>query len=498
MSKLLFGLIKTLNKTEKRLFNDYLKNYNRKTDYLNLIKVYSSYEEYSKDLDKKVFKSSNNKYKISCKNSFKTKLLRFLSEIKKKDVNYDIQYLLDSAQVLKSRFFYDEALKTLNKALKIAVKNELYIYAIQILSRIIKVEIFEGTLSKHKYIDINYLKKLQEQRLHIINKYMAYVKVEDRHEIELISFDKFINPYVKIKSKKAQEITFNASVFNFKALEVEYYQILQKIDMKGSIEILIKLIAFVENDFKNKRREFHGKYLKFVNDLIILKTRFKLIKEIPTYIAKYDSFQPISRLDALKLTHYKTMSSLIYAFESYDYAFAKNQVDLFLAQFAKLVRNKKLCRNTLFLAPYFFLATNNIQQCDYALTLSSTIKFSYVYKKHHTILQALIIYEKDDMPYFEKFLQSKFKKKESGSGLHEIENFINAVLKVLKSISGNREDRIYENMSLVYKNYCNHLFIEKVIIFYLVNKLKYLQDSKYQKFLKAKQLNHLKLIYTQT
>jgi len=50
MSKLLFGLIKTLNKSEKRLFNDYIKNYKRKSDYLKLIKVYSSFEAYSIDL----------------------------------------------------------------------------------------------------------------------------------------------------------------------------------------------------------------------------------------------------------------------------------------------------------------------------------------------------------------------------------------------------------------------------------------------------------------
>jgi len=62
MSKSLLDLIKTLSKAEKRVFSENLKHTKRKHYHTKLITTYSKSEEFSLELDKKIFKSPNVSY----------------------------------------------------------------------------------------------------------------------------------------------------------------------------------------------------------------------------------------------------------------------------------------------------------------------------------------------------------------------------------------------------------------------------------------------------
>jgi len=239
---------------------------------------------------------------------------------------------------------------------------------------------------------------------------------------------------------------------------------------------------------------FHEKYPKFVSDAIIFHVRLNLLKGIPKYIKKYDLFEPTTRLESLKLTHYKTASSIIYALENKKFDFPKQQIQLFLIEFKKLKRNKKICQGTLFLMPFYFLAINNLEQCEYTIGLSSSIKFSVGYAKYLELLQAILIFEKKDMVYLDFFLMSKFKKKESKLGLNKPFDFLSAIIKVFKSLIHTKYKKATKNMECVYELYFNFAYVDKYFIYYFVNKFPQLQNDTYRNFLKAKKLKHIKIV----
>jgi len=78
MSKNLFDLIKTLSKAEKRMFSENLKKTKRANYYKNLILTYSRSEEYSTELDEKIFINKSTKSIIDYKTSFKNLLYPYL------------------------------------------------------------------------------------------------------------------------------------------------------------------------------------------------------------------------------------------------------------------------------------------------------------------------------------------------------------------------------------------------------------------------------------
>jgi len=129
--------------------------------------------------------------------------------------------------------------------LVLSLKYEAYSYSVQIITRIIQIEVFVCTSTNESYIELSYFKELQKQRLTIIDKLIGLAKVEDRHKIEMMTFNTFNNPFIKKRQKEAIDLIFCNSVKDFKSLEADYYKILRNEDYKESLNVANKLIAFL-------------------------------------------------------------------------------------------------------------------------------------------------------------------------------------------------------------------------------------------------------------
>jgi len=141
MSKYIFRLIKTLNKTEKSRFTESLRQTKRLRHYKKLLAKYGAAESYNSDLDKLIFKDLSNRLMYDCKAHFKERLNSFLISNKRvTSTHQTIRRNFEIGTMLVNRQMYDESYKVFKKTYKLAKDCHDFLYAVMLGERVMFLE----------------------------------------------------------------------------------------------------------------------------------------------------------------------------------------------------------------------------------------------------------------------------------------------------------------------------------------------------------------------
>jgi len=441
MSAYLFNFVKTLTKTEKRIFSEGLKDTKRKIFYVKLVSYYNKAESYNADLDKKIFKQKDKKFIIDCKNTFKTLLYKFLvSQEETKDVRLQVEYKLNVANMLYKRNELEEALKILRKLKMQTSKYEFY-------NLLIKIPHFEITMVriegfKSGKMDLEFLNMLESEQKDYVDKYINITKLNNEFNSIVLKGQLNIGSvknFARKRSKKSNE----------------------KIDLR------IRLRSAENNFFKYMYAKNWCKSFDQIKDVLSLKKQLKqklskneLLENPPLFYYKYtvrighlankkfDFYDTIRKMEELNFK-----SLLRKARKVCDIASSYCDHALYINDPTFSIEQMEICnqylmdkKNNPFPHPYGvsrlfsinYFALSKWEKCIAQIDKLLSDRTDTWYCKLDHIMKLICIYEKGDRHYFNAiFEQHLNKRKKNRRKITNCENISDCLFNILYHIVTN-------------------------------------------------------------
>ncbi|HKR05020.1 MAG TPA: hypothetical protein VJY62_10320 [Bacteroidia bacterium] len=294
----LFRLIKSLTKAEKRYFKLFASRHTigEKNDNLILFEAIDSQEVYDEKKLMKFFKqlTFQSRPAIAKGRLYETVLLSLDAYHADSSVDVEIRKLLHFAEILFKKSLYDESLKMLSKAKRIATQHEKH----PLLLDIFKWE--KKLIESKSYFDKSFedmAKMLEEDQLVIekITNYSEFWYIKSRLFI-LLNKQGRVRDHAELASFKniIDSILLNGED---KALSYEtrylYYHIYSAYyfgtgDYKSSYNYIKKHLKIIETNSIFFKEE-PNKYFATLSNMIYLCIQLRKFKEIPVYLKKLKS-----------------------------------------------------------------------------------------------------------------------------------------------------------------------------------------------------------------
>ena len=163
----LFALIHSLKNTEKSYFKKIKAAFgNADSSLIQLFDAIQKVDKYDEEtISKSLGKDSYREFISAKKYVLFNEILDILNYMKSKTEEgvWQINRLVGHALILKEKMLYEEALKTLGKAQKIAIENDFFSKQLEINQQCIEVLHQQSAM-----LDFNYMEQIENYRLNVI------------------------------------------------------------------------------------------------------------------------------------------------------------------------------------------------------------------------------------------------------------------------------------------------------------------------------------------
>lgn len=296
----LYRLIKSLTKAEKRYFKINASRHtigeiNEYVQLFNLIE--KSAEQDEKKLMKEFVKSGTpNKYAIAKTRLFDAVLKSLESFHANSSVDIELGRLLHSAEILFKKSLYDECIKLVAKAKKIAVQNEKFSVLLDVAQwekKIIEKDAYaaanESEIVAMYENDKNILQRIENYNEYWNLKSLLFINLNKRGKArapeELDNFKKIIaHPLLK---SETEALSFDARYLYY---QINYTYNFALNDYLKSYDYTQQMIALLEANPAVIATE-PNKYFAVLSNMIYFCSRLKKYDETPVYLAKLRSLR---------------------------------------------------------------------------------------------------------------------------------------------------------------------------------------------------------------
>ncbi len=493
MSRSLFDLIKTLSKAEKRVFAENLKKTKRVHFYKKLMLIYSKSEEYSVELDNKIFKGEHSKFIVDCKIMFKDLLYRYLVSLQKnKGLEEKIEQKLKIAQMLYSRKQFAESEKILEKIDQQAQIYEFHELMVKIKS--LKLKLIFSKIGYTRETDMTSF------NAHIADKYKALDRlVEMEH-----SYEEGRALLLKLNVESGMVMTKN----NTQKVPNDVYKNLRTVftdkncefsrhcTNKNWPEAFKTVIYILDLAEKHKKVVLRGQFLGNIHSTLILNCilfNYQLNKklDVEKLLNQFDEIIPTSIYSQCTVLSDKTCAYAIHALATNSPEIAVHKI---INQKIFYEKNNISAVETyptygFYLFVYF--AKRNWEKCieyyDKIVELGGENWNNSLY----FIVRLICIYEQGELQYFSSLID-KFlaKRRKNGVKTKDSTNFTNCVFNVIRYINKGTKTDLSPHFSKVLQSY-DHSYLEsRYIIHWMVCQFPKLHNADYRSFLAQYHYEH--------
>jgi hypothetical protein len=296
----LFRLIKSLTKAEKRYFKIYASRHTigELNEYVHLFDLYEKQQVFEeKSLMKEFIRSGTpNKYSITKTRLFDTVLKSLEMYHANSSVEIELSRLLHTAEILFKKSLYDECLKAVVKAKKIAEQNEKYASLLAI-ARWEKKILEKDSYAVADEISIKELYDRDKKTMQHIENYNEYWNLKSllflhlnkhgkaRDANQLDFFSKIISH--PLLSDASMALSFDARYLYYQ-IKYTYYFALN--DYENSYTYTLQMLRLLEGNAELIAKE-PNRYFSVLSNMIYFCGRLKKQKELPMYLAKLRSLK---------------------------------------------------------------------------------------------------------------------------------------------------------------------------------------------------------------
>ena len=289
----LHRLIKAMSKTEKRYFKVFSSRHiiGEQNNYERLFDAIDSQEEYNEEKVLKKFKGEDftKRFSIAKSRLYQSVLQSLDAFHANSSIDAQLKRQIHWAEILYKKSLYDQSLKLLKSARKVAEKNERMTSLIEIRNwekRIIEKDNYEGITKKE-------LTKILEKDEEIVNRLTIfnnlwnvksrifqalYQRGKARSEKELKQFKKIID-HVVLENSEKNMIGENAYLHNH-LYSAYYYGI---VDYQKSYDYLVANLKLIEEK-PHIFKEEPNIYMSVLTNAIYLGTNLKKYDDAAEYL----------------------------------------------------------------------------------------------------------------------------------------------------------------------------------------------------------------------
>lgn len=492
MSKSLFDLIKTLTKAEKRVFSEKVKSTKRKRYYLALISMYSKQEEYSSNLDQKIFKKESAKMISDCKIKCRKLLHEYLVTLENnKGVRAQIEQKYQVANMLINRNLTDEASKIIKKIEQLAVKYEMLEQLIKIRST--RIQLQNNIMASSFKVDLDYMKFLLDEKKKTIDQ---FVEAEDcgaelRYE--------FLKAHVTggyIKNTPNPEQYSSNPVKNIKKtlvkLQATFFSTIHE-NKTLALEAVTELIKVTKEnrEVALSGRTFLVPYTIFLRVYVELSISCKSNLDIELVQQEFDSKQCHTYANKFNLIESKTVAYCLYSLYINDPAFSLPQIqenELFYEESKNQdLRYKISLENSLMV----FFALKDWKSCHTYIDKIETFGVSEILRIKAFNLKLICVYEQNDLHYFNSLVERELvKRRKKRIKLKDCKDFLNCVFNFLYYLSKGSTGNYAASFKKINDSFDEMKPENRYFIHWIVYKFPELNNTDYQAFLEENKLQH--------
>jgi len=493
MSKNLFDLIKTLSKAEKRVFAENLKKTKRVHFYKKLMLIYSKSEEYSAELDNKIFKGEHSKFIVDCKIMFKDLLYRYLVSLQKnKGLEEKIEQKLKIAQMLYCR-------KQFTESEKIVVKIDQQAQIYEFPELMVKIKSLKLKLIFSK-ISITGETDMTSFNAHVADKFKALdrlVDMEHNYEGSRVILLKFNvesgDVLTKNNTQKLPRDVYKNLRIVFMDKNSEFNRHCINKNWQKAFKTVLYMLDLAE---KHKEVVLRGQFMGNFHSTLILNCialNYQLNKklDVEKLLNQFDEIIPTSVYAQCTVLSDKTCAYAVHAL-------AINSPEIAIP----VIINQKLFYKKNNILPvetcssyvnylFVYFAVSNWEKCIEYCNKVDELGGENWSNSLFFIVRLICIHEQGEFQYFDS-LVDKFlaKRRKIGVKAKDCSNFTNCIFNVIRYIGKVNKTDLSNHFSKVLNSFDHSLTESRYIIHWMVCQFPNLYNAEYRAFIDQHQFVH--------
>ncbi|KXK04980.1 MAG: hypothetical protein OZ913_00080 [Ignavibacteriaceae bacterium] len=449
LSTELFGLIKSLTKSEKRYFKLFASLQGGEKNYIKLFDELETLDEYNESAIREKFKNEkfikqlpftkNYLYRLIMKS-----LLSFHSE---KSLDLKLCDIIQNCKIFYARGMYKEFFSNIRTGKRLAEKTERFNFQLQFIE-MEKVVFFKKVI---KYKDESEILRQEEEVKRITENYNAYSNLI----VETVNFfrlhgrirDDSLTDFVNTKlNHELMRTPQNA--LSVMAKEAYYRELMHLSDLLGDFEKMkqycLKRFEIIQNNplqFEDRLFNYNGDILIY---LILLNIRLKNFREANKFIRVAEKFYSKGTIDENDFFIIKNYGLLQIFFKQRKYKKAAELIPEILGS----LRSRKNNFDNNFRILLFFTMVNVLvlsDETEQALNFNNEllndeiIKIRQDIKYYAELVNILIHYELGNHTLVKHLINSKFRYLEKAKRPFKMETILLGFIKKLPSFKNEIE-----------------------------------------------------------
>lgn len=421
--QLLFELIQSLTKSEKRSFKLYAKRSGGATEtkYTKLFDIMEKMEVYDeKQILKKLPDTSKTQF-ANLKSHLYTQILGSLRlSSLKHDIDIDLREQLDFIRVLYKKGLYHQSLRLLNRAKNVTGDYRKDLFQLALLDyekQIRSQQVFE--LEEEQAFDIDLQTDRAMKRFINVQKFFTLATRLKARFVQhgMVKSDRELNNlkalfYTNLPDFKEEELAFNEKFYLYRAY---YWFSYLTYDFEDCVTYAEKWVdIFHETGLDKKRR---AAYLKGLNRLLQSAFRVNSLTKFDQYYKLLTKFEEtegptLASNTQVLLVKYKAIQTFNYVFLTTKFSQNLEQVQAVMKQIEK---NKKFIDKhnmvvIYYKASVFFFAMKRYNDARFYLNklLNDNDRLRSDLKGYARILSIIIDYDTGEEQYFEQKLKAAY------------------------------------------------------------------------------------------
>lgn len=421
--QLLFELIQSLTKSEKRSFKLYAKRSGgaSETKYIKLFDVMEKMEVYNEELILKKLPGTSKTQFSNLKSHLYQQILGSLrlSNLKD-DIDIDLREQLDFIRVLYKKGLYQQSLRLLNRAKNITGDYRKDLFQLALLDyekQIRSQQVFDLEEDQAFEIDVQ-TDKAMKRFMNVQKFFTLATRLKARFvEHGMVKSERELNNlkalfYTNLPEFKEEELAFNEKFYLYRAY---YWFSYLTYDFDKCVYYAEKWVdIFLETGLDRKRR---AAYLKGLNRLLQSAFRVNSLTKFERYYQLFNEFEKrenssLASNTQVLMLKYKAIQAFNYVFLTTGFKENEEQIQKILKEVEK---NKKFIdKHNLVVIYYkasvFYFALRKYSDARFYLNklLNDGDRLRSDLKGYARILSIIIDYDTGEEQYFEQKLKAAY------------------------------------------------------------------------------------------
>jgi len=421
--QLLFELIQSLTKSEKRSFKLYAKRSGGATEtkYIKLFDVMEKMEVYNEELILKKLPGTSKTQFANLKSHLYQQILGSLrlSNLKD-DIDIDLREQLDFIRVLYKKGLYQQSLRLLNRAKNITGDYRKDLFQLALLDyekQIRSQQVFDLEEDQAFEIDVQ-TDKAMKRFMNVQKFFTLATRLKARFvEHGMVKSERELNNlkalfYTNLPEFKEEELAFNEKFYLYRAY---YWFSYLTYDFEKCVLYAEKWVdIFHETGLDRKRR---AAYLKGLNRLLQSAFRINSLTKFEQYYQLFIEFEKresasMASNTQVLMTKYKAIQAFNYVFLTTGFQENEERIQKILKEVEKNKRfiDKHNLVVIYYKASVFYFALRKYSEARYYLNklLNDGDRLRSDLKGYARILSIIIDYDTGEEQYFEQKLKAAY------------------------------------------------------------------------------------------